>query len=615
MKPACCAAICILMGLVIFWSGCQENDADIKPEISLVITPGASGLTTDVFTFDARSTINPAGGGKLYFRWNYGEETGWDSPLSMDQIKMKRFLKPGKYVITVLALNSKGYSDTTYFDVTIGQGRSSPRPVIRMTPETGHFLTAFRFDAMLTRDDEDSLSTLKFRWDFNGDGRWDTGFDTATSQKFVFGAEGDFEPVVEVLDPAGLKAVGQTKVSVTSMDPEIIPDFYWTPADGEVGDTILFDGSKSHHLTSDTMTFKYSWRLERGEGWTPVSESPTISYRFRTNLDQEVILKVIDQRGLFNTLHRPIHLDPENFPPVAMFDVSVPYGNIRTQFRLNAWNCSDDHDTTSSLLVRWDFNGDKVWDTGYSTEKLLFHQYPAEGSFDLTMEVMDSKGLTSIYSRKILVSPWENETGILWDSRDMQYYGTVKIGERWWMAENLKYNFHKYNISHLDMAPDNIMFPSLALNEQQSLVETYGRFYYVLDAVPDRSAEGEDYAHALCPNGWSIPTKEEWEQLIADTHAESQPENLILGGNSDFNATFMGYADYVFVRSSSGQVKDTIFTFRDTFKKAWFFSVSQPKDENRVDLFMVKIDRNGPALWTGWDGLRYYIPVRCIRVK
>jgi hypothetical protein len=88
-----------------------------------------------------------------------------------------------------------------------------------------------------------------------------------------------------------------------------------------------------------------------------------------------------------------------------------------------------------------------------------------------------------------------------------------------------------------------------------------------------------------------------------------------LGGNSDFNGTYMGYADYVFVRSSSGQVKDTIFTFRDTFKKAWFFSVSQPKDENRVDLFMVKIDRNGPELWTGWESLRYYVPVRCIKVK
>jgi len=593
--------------------GCQENEIDIKPEIKLITTPGPTGLTTDNFTFDARQTVNPSGGGKLFFRWNFGESPVWDSQLSKDPLKTKRFMKPGHYVVTVYAINSKGYSDTTYYDVNIRLGRSAPRPVIRMVPDTGHFLTNFLLDARLTRDDEDSLNTLKFKWDYNGDGFWDTEVDTLSIGSYVFGMEGDFKPMVEVLDPTGLRAIGYAKVFINSVDQDIIPDFSWTPTNGAVGDTILFDASKSHHVTNDSPVFKYSWRLGEGEGWTLPADTPSISYRFRTVTDQQVLLKVTDPRGLFNTTGKPIHLDPENFPPIANFDVSVPYGNIRTQFRLNAWNSSDDHDTTSNLLVRWDFDGDQIWDTGYSTEKILFHQYLSAGFFNLTIEVMDSKGLTSKYSRKILVSPWENETGILRDSRDMQYYGTVKIGERWWMAENLKYDYHKYDDSHSDMAPLYIMFPSLPLNEDPTTVETFGRFYFVRDAVPDRGGAGEtDYVHPLCPRGWSIPTKEDWEQLIADTHADKNPENLILGGNSDFNGTYMGFADYVFVYSG-GMVVDTIFTFRDTFKKAWFFSATKPHDENRADLFMLKIDRNGPALWSGWESLNLYIPVRCIK--
>ena len=592
--------------------GCVKNEITVKPEIRLITTPGPSGLTTDYFTFDARQTVNPTGGGNLFFRWNFGEGSSWDSQLSKESLKTKRFMKPGHYVVTLYAVNSRGFEDTTFYDVTIGLGKSAPRPVIRMVPDTGNFLTRFMFDARLTRDDEDSLSTLKFKWDFNGDGFYDTPYDTATVAYHVFGAEGQFKPIVEVIDPTGIRATAFASVVVNDIDPEIIPDFSWFPANGAVGDTILFDASKSRHLTNGAPVFTYSWRLEEGDGWTPPSDIPTISHSFRTSSEQKVLLKVMDDRGLVNQTQKPIHLDPENYPPNATFDISVPYGNIKTQFELNAWNCSDDHDTIGKLLIRWDFDGDRIWDTGYSTEKVLFHQYASAGFFNLTLEARDSKGLTSQYSRKVLVSPWENETGILIDKRDMQRYGTVKIGNRWWMAENLKYDYHEYD-QHTDLAPKYIMFPSLPLNEDRSKVETYGRFYFVEDAIHHRSLSGDNpYIRPLCPRGWSIPTKEEWEQLIADTHADQNPENLMLSGNSDFNGTYMGYIDYVFIYKGLSVV-DTVFTFRDTFKKAVYFSTTRPADINRADLFMVKVDRNGPQLWTGWDKPSIYAPVRGIK--
>ena len=601
----------MLCSLTFLVNGCEEKGVEIKPEIHLIATPGPVGLTTDILTFDARQTMNPPGGGELYFRWNFGEDSEWDSQMSKDPVKSKRFMKPGHYEVTVYAINSKGFSDTVIYQVDINLGRSAPRPVIRMEPETGHFLTQFRLNARLTRDDEDSLNTLKFRWDYNGDGTWETGFDTIPEGSYVFGAEGNYEPIVEVEDPTGLKAIGFTRVTVTSVDPEILPDFSWTPATGEVGDTILFDASLSRHLTNDTAAFKYCWRLEEGEGWTLPADTPTISHRFRTNRKQEVILKVTDARGLFNTTIKEIYLDPENFPPTANFDVSSRFGNIRTQFRLSAWSCTDDHDTVGKLLVRWDFDGDEIWDTGYSIEKLLFHQYQSAGDYDLTLEAKDSKGLTARFSRQVLVSPWENETGILEDKRDMQFYGTVKIGERWWMAENLRYDFRS------ELAPFEMMFPSLPLFENPANVETYGRFYFVRDAVPNRTGPDEtDYVHPICPSGWSIPTKEEWEQLIADTHTEEEPENLLVGGKSDFNATYMGYVDYYFIYEGykSGP-KDTVFSFKETYQKAWFFSSTQPKDPNRSDLFMFNIDRAGPGFWMGWENLNYYIPVRCIKGK
>ena len=176
------------------------------------------------------------------------------------------------------------------------------------------------------------------------------------------------------------------------------------------------------------------------------------------------------------------------------------------------------------------------------------------------------------------------------------------------MAENLKYDFKS------DLAPMGLMYPHLALNENPSTVETYGRFYYLKDAVPNRVVFPEiDYVHQLCPKGWRIPTIQDWEELITDCNAEKEPENLVVGGKSDFNATYLGYADFMVFYAGEGMPVDTVFTFKDTYKKAWFFSANQNTDILRPDLFMVKIERNGPKLWVGWDNLEYYIPVRCVK--
>jgi uncharacterized protein (TIGR02145 family) len=78
------------------------------------------------------------------------------------------------------------------------------------------------------------------------------------------------------------------------------------------------------------------------------------------------------------------------------------------------------------------------------------------------------------------------KTGTITDSRDGKTYKTVKIGEQWWMAENLAYD---------------VGDGSWAYNNDESNVKTYGRLYKW------------KAAKIACPSGWHLPTDDEWKQM------------------------------------------------------------------------------------------------------
>ncbi len=57
--------------------------------------------------------------------------------------------------------------------------------------------------------------------------------------------------------------------------------------------------------------------------------------------------------------------------------------------------------------VRWDFNGDGVWDTDWSNELTIVHQFPGPGNYVVLLEVRDVRGLTNQTRVNIAVNPPE----------------------------------------------------------------------------------------------------------------------------------------------------------------------------------------------------------------
>jgi len=65
-------------------------------------------------------------------------------------------------------------------------------------------MTPISFDATLTNDDFDLSTEMRKRWDFDGDGQWDTGFMRANHAQWTYRESGDYQPRLLVRDSGGL---------------------------------------------------------------------------------------------------------------------------------------------------------------------------------------------------------------------------------------------------------------------------------------------------------------------------------------------------------------------------------------------------------------------------
>ncbi len=100
------------------------------------------------------------------------------------------------------------------------------------------------------------------------------------------------------------------------------------------------------------------------------------------------------------------------------------------------------------------------------------------------------------------------ETGMVTDI-DGNTYKTVKIGDQWWMAENLRTT--KYN--------DGTEIPHVTDQSAWDSLTTPGYCYYANDSATYAVKYGALYiwytinTGKLAPNGWHVPTNAEWDTL------------------------------------------------------------------------------------------------------
>lgn len=241
----------------------------------------------------------------------------------------------------------------------------------------------------------------------------------------------------------------------------------------------------SNSISSVTLSWQdnsegeQGFRIERkyeGGSWNEINETQSNSFEDTDfELNTQVYYRVSSYYNQYSSSYLESDFDA-TIPAPENFEITQ---NSMTSVTLNWSYPYTGHD---------DFQIDRKVDNGsWETE----YQTVDAATTSLTDEVdlenhNYSYRITAILDDYQSVSVDQEITNYYYtDPRDGQRYQTVEIGNQVWFAENL--NYETYNSWWYDNDPEN--------------GETYGRLYTW------------DAALNACPDGWHLPSDEEWKTL------------------------------------------------------------------------------------------------------
>ncbi len=128
--------------------------------------------------------------------------------------------KVGDHVIKATAIDPSGNMGESKLQLFTVSTNSNPLANFSVSTEMATVGTDFTFDASGSTDSEDLLSDLSFRWDWTGDGAWDTDFSSTVVITHRYDIPGIYSVLMQVKDK-------QNNISQTSKSIIVKGFFDW----------------------------------------------------------------------------------------------------------------------------------------------------------------------------------------------------------------------------------------------------------------------------------------------------------------------------------------------------------------------------------------------------
>ncbi|MBR4784510.1 MAG: fibrobacter succinogenes major paralogous domain-containing protein [Fibrobacter sp.] len=242
-------------------------------------------------------------------------------------------------------------------------------------------------------------------------------------------------------------------------------------------------------------------------------------------------------------------------------------------------------------------------------------------SSEASSSSVESSSSESSSSSVALATPCKTATednceyGSLTDERDGKTYKTVKIGEQVWMAENLNYAY---------LQPTETMdSSSFCYKDNASNCDKFGRLY-LWSAIIDSTRLATDANNpkdcgfqkecdlgkiqGICPDGWHIPTNDEFKTLMAAVGGDSIACKM-LKSTSGWSNYGSGTDPFGFT-ALPGNIRfnDGTFNYENEYAQFWSTREFSKLYGNTLYLFT-----NNKNAYISVTQKNYAVSLRCIK--
>lgn len=323
----------------------------------------------DELVFDASPTIDDTSDNLSYF-WDFGDNTSAEG-----KVVRKAYQKGGRYVV---ALKVDDNENTVCSVDTIKKTvRINTPPVADAGKDIEMCLSSFTEPYTVVFDgsgsyDEDK-DDLRYVWDF-GDGEKGEGRRVTR----VYKRGGEYKATLTVNDGSASEcswSIDTIKVKLNRTPMPVAGD----DKKACVGDTLVFDGSKSR--TEDGETIRYLWDLGDGSS----AEGANVSHAYTKGGRYNVKLTVDDGKGTRCSRASDTLLVEVNSGPVASLDGGgLVCVDEKTVFDGSASKDSDG----DRLKYYWDFGDGTTYEGG----SRVSYAYKKGGTYEVKVVVDDGRG-------------------------------------------------------------------------------------------------------------------------------------------------------------------------------------------------------------------------------
>jgi flagellar hook assembly protein FlgD len=304
-------------------------------------------------------------------------------------------LSGGQHIIAASIKDKAGNLGQATARITISSFQSLPGAI----PTSGPIPLTVNF---ITKGIYTDGAIKRWRWDYQGDGIFDTDEIGPLDHTFTFTKAGVYNALLEITNDKGQVTSATVKITATSRPATATAKV--TPSNGPLPLTVTLSGTGT---SPDGTIVKYEWdRLGNGTFDYTSTTSGTTTFTYSQPGTYNAVFRVTDSLGQTATAvatATAVRVGPPGSPTAKITSPSSPpTGNAPLTVSFNGTGTA----TTGRTIVKyeWDFNGDGVFDYSSPSTASTTHQFLSPGVFTAVFRVTDSAGDTSFDTVDVTVT-------------------------------------------------------------------------------------------------------------------------------------------------------------------------------------------------------------------